>query len=484
MRKSHIITALSINLLVLTVAYVNLLENISVGANIKSAYEEMLNYTYNNYDVKNNVSDEYSVIKETYTQNTNNKSTKDKNNRNLINSGDNPEVGIVITNTSENIHHDDLTIKSNSDIYIYYGEGLKNKKNCGRSISINSGDDYFKSNNIIKICSAGKLKVSDITDAALEGELHIYSESSGLVAVNRINVEKYLYGVVASEMPESFEKEALKAQAVCARTYTYAHLDNDKYKQYNAIMDNTTSYQAYGNSEYSKKIMQAVNETKGEVLSVNNELIDAYYFSTSCGYTTDYKIWGDTKLSYLKSKYVSKNEGVADVSTGDFFNSFIKNTATTYESECPFFRWNVTINGTTIKNKLYEVIGENIGDIKNIKVKKRGSGGIASEILCEGINGTIVLDNQYEIRQVFSPYGYDLKLNDESVRCDMTLLPSAFITVDKVSDAKYKITGGGFGHGSGMSQYGANEMAKAGKKYKEIVTFFYNNVNCGRIDIH
>lgn len=487
MKKKCFIVALLINLIIITVLQINMIDDITVGANIKDKYEEILNYTYNYNSYV--ASDKDNSRKSEEAENIeaqNEKANEDKNTENksdFINTGDNIPVGIVITKSDSNIYHNNLTIKSKGQINLYYGKNYKNKKTFPNGISISLTDNYFDNKNIIKIKSKNKLVISGISEVGLDGSLYIYKEKEGMVVVNNVNVEKYLCGVVASEMPESFEMEALKAQAVCARTYTYAHLENDKYEKYNAIMDDTVSYQAYGESSGSEKIREAVAETKGVVLSEKNQLINAYYFSTSCGYTTDYKIWGDESMSYLKSKYVSVNEGVADVSTGDFFNKFIKNTAATYESACPFFRWNVTINTTTIKNKVYDVTGKNIGDIKSVTVKKRGDGGIASKIVVEGEDGNCILEQQYEIRQVFSPYGYHLNLNDGNVRTDLLLLPSAFITIDQISSTKYKITGGGFGHGSGMSQYGANEMAKQGMKYEEILHFFYSDVNCGNIDI-
>lgn len=398
------------------------------------------------------------------------------------NSDDKTEIGIVITNSSNNIYHDTVSMESEGTINVYYGKNLNSTKSVGNEIAIDSLK-YFKKNKYVKITSDKKINIKNLPNNSYEGDFFVYSKDEGFVIVNKVSVEKYLFSVVASEMPLSFEKEALKSQAVCARTYTYAHLDNDKYKEFDAIMDDTTSYQAYG-KKTDKKIVEAVKSTRGEVLTRNNELINAYYFSTSCGYTTDDRIWGNAKNDYLRSKYVSAKESVIDVSTKDNFNSFIKNNYDAYESKCAFYRWKVTINAETIKSKLYEYKGENVGNIQNIEIAERGAGGIVSKIRIIGEKGSAVITNQNEIRNVFSINGNELKLNDGSVRMDFGSLPSAFFTVDKISNKKYMLTGGGFGHGSGMSQYGANEMAKKGKGYEEILNFFYTDVTCGRIEIH
>lgn len=395
---------------------------------------------------------------------------------------DNTQIGIVVTNGGNNIYHSSISMESEGTIRIYYGKNLNSTKSFNNKITI-SDLKYFKKNKYVKITSDKKITIKNLPNNSYEGDFFIYHESDGFVIVNNISVEKYLYSVVASEMPVSFEKEALKSQAVCARTFTYSHLDNDKYKKYNAIMDDTTSYQAYGKTT-DKKIKEAVKDTRGEVLSTDEGLISAYYFSTSCGYTTDDGIWGRDAKSYLKSKYVSDKENVVDVSAKDNFKNFINNNYDAYESKCSFYRWKVTINSESIKNKIYECKGENIGNIKNVEVRSRGAGGIVSEIVISGEDGSVSITNQNEIRKIFSPQGLELKLNDGSTRTDLTTLPSAFFAVDKVSDKKYQLTGGGFGHGSGMSQYGANEMAKEGMNYKEILEFFYSGVICGYINTH
>lgn len=449
-------------------------------ASLTVAMEKENAKLYNKSGIGNQVEEVITKKIDTKINNISN----EENNKKIIeyDKQDKTEIGIVITGGSNNIYHKSVCIESGGTINVYYGNNLNSTKSVGNKIII---DDlkYFKKNKYIKITSDKKITIKNLPNNNYEGDFFVYSEPEGFVIVNKVSVEKYLYSVVASEMPLSFEKEALKSQAVCARTFTYSHLDNEKYKQFDAIMDDTTSYQVYG-KKTDKKIIEAVKSTRGEVLTKDNELIQAYYFSTSCGYTTDGSIWGSNKKDYLKSKYVSEKDTIVNVSTKDNFRSFLNNNYDAYESQCAFYRWKVTINTETIKNKLYNCKGKNIGEIKKIEIVKHGAGGIVAELKIIGESGSVIVTNQNEIRKIFSPQGYELKLNGGSVRNDLCSLPSAFFTIDKVSERKYLLKGGGFGHGSGMSQYGAHKMAETGKNYKEILAFFYSGVICGRRDTH
>ncbi len=104
--------------------------------------------------------------------------------------------------------------------------------------------------------------------------------------VNELLLEEYLYAVVPSEMPASYPLEALKAQAVCARTYAYARILHAGLPEYGAHVDDSTSYQVYNNILENAQTTKAVRETKGELLYYGEELADTYYYSTSCGYGT------------------------------------------------------------------------------------------------------------------------------------------------------------------------------------------------------
>src|SRR5699024_9658334 len=119
------------------------------------------------------------------------------------------------------------------------------------------------------------------------GHLEVTDEEGGLALVNELYVEDYLKRVVPSEMPPSYEKEALKAQAVCARTFAYEQILGNSYSQYGAHVDDSTNFQVYNNAARDSRTDAAVDETYGQILMYEGEPIEALYFSTSCGVTAD-----------------------------------------------------------------------------------------------------------------------------------------------------------------------------------------------------
>lgn len=138
-----------------------------------------------------------------------------------------------------------------------------------------------------------------------------------------------------------------------------------------------------------------------------------------------------------------------------------------------------------VENAVYRVTGTNLGNVYKIEINSRGEGGIASQITVYGAQSRIVMTNQNQIRKSLISYYSKINLNDGSVRTKMEMLPSAFISIEEAYNngtfAGFKIYGGGFGHGSGMSQNGAEAMANQKMKYKEILKFFYNGIKISDI---
>ena len=109
--------------------------------------------------------------------------------------------------------------------------------------------------------------------------LDVYKrQADGLVLVNDLYLEDYLTKVVPSEMPSSYEKEALKAQAVCARTYAYRQIQGNAYSQFGAHVDDSTNYQVYNNKETDEKTTAAVKDTYGKMLFYEDKAVEAFYF--------------------------------------------------------------------------------------------------------------------------------------------------------------------------------------------------------------
>lgn len=190
------------------------------------------------------------------------------------------------------------------------------------------------------------------------GKIELFREKTGIFVVNELSLEEYLYAVVPSEMPSSYELEALKAQAVCARSYAAKQTENYSYPKYKAHVDDSTSFQVYGNSKEQPKAIRAVDETFKEKVWYNGEVATTYYFSTSCGQTTTAKAWGNQKgksKDYLKSVKVADEQGA-------------------YEKDLPWYRWTAKINEKCLANLICANTKTDIGKLKKVRITKRGPG--------------------------------------------------------------------------------------------------------------
>lgn len=262
--------------------------------------------------------------------------------------------------------------------------------------------------------------------------------------VKEMDVNQYLWGVVAAEMPAGFEEEALKAQAVAARTYAMqrAQWTNQKHPDANvcgdyrccqAYITPEKAAQNWGDKaeENTQKILRAVSGTGNEVILYDNKLISALFHSSSATETVDaVQVWGNS-VPYLVGVKSPEGEGVPNyhsevrVSTEEFKKTFLGAHAEAVLEGDPA-AW----------------FGE----------AERTAGGSVSRITVGGVpvKGT-------EMRTLYG-------------------LRSATFTVE-VSGAEVVFQVTGFGHGVGMSQYGANTMAKEGKNYHDILTWYYTGVS-------
>ena len=254
----------------------------------------------------------------------------------------------------------------------------------------------------------------------------------------KVPFEEYIVGVLAGEMPISFNIEALKAQAVAARSYVMKKMEYNKDKEYDVV--DTVMNQVYLDDEYLKsvwkdnyidninKIKTAVLETHNEYLEYDGEVIDAMFFSTSVGYTENSEEVFTSKLPYLRSVSSTWDEisPVYEVNYTFSLDEFYSKLDIPYQS---------TIKLETIQTT-------STGRIKEIKI---------NDVLFAG--STVVT-----------------KLN----------LKSNHFTINQDGESVY-ITTKGYGHGVGMSQYGAQAMALKGYKYDEILKYYYQGTSIKKI---
>ncbi len=263
--------------------------------------------------------------------------------------------------------------------------------------------------------------------------------------VEELGLDEYLYGVVSSEMPASFEKEALKAQAVVARTYTLYKIINGGKKHGDAnICDSSTCCQAWiskekrlerwkaeNRTEYWNKIVNAVNETKGKMITYNGKPINAFFHSNSGGYTeAPLNVWGGSGYPYLKSVETSGEDAYSQ------YSSKVTFTKKEFEEKIKKAHSNFKID---------------FSKEDCIKIKEYTEGNRVK---------TIQIGN--------------IELSGVEVRNLLGLRSANFkVTIEK-DNIIFEVTG--YGHGVGMSQTGADSLAKQGKNYEEIICHFYSGV--------
>ena len=396
---------------------------------------------------------------------------------------------LVMNNDFAGLYHDTISLQCPSDMTMVQGE-----EECtvaaGEVLNFAHGDELLQAGRIILTPTQGQeIQVRSLNRAqgnpAYGGRLELVDTENGLVLINELYLEDYLKKVVPSEMPSSYEMEALKAQAVCARTYAYMQIQSNTYSEYGAHVDDSTNFQVYNNIETDSRTTDAVLETYGKLLLYDGEPVSAYYYSTSCGTTTDGSVWGGdgSQTPYLKAVTLQPGRRTLDLSSNEEFAAFIKRTdMTAYDSSYPFFRWSVTTNGDILTAHI-----GGVGTVKNIQITERGAGGVAKCMKVTGTDGEKTITGQNAIRAALGDESLTICRNDGKTSTGWKSLPSGFLAIEAAGTnaqgvPEFRIYGGGFGHGAGMSQNGAQGMAKDGMGYEDILKFFYDGVTVSEID--
>lgn len=412
---------------------------------------------------------------------------------------------LLQTSSYGGYYHDFIECGSETAFYISDGVGKTEWKNAGEQVVLTpelvaeyGGRVYLGTEG-----DKGKISLYNVKRAvgvpSYRGTIEVALADNKLLAVNELSLEEYLYGVLPSEMPESFGTEALKAQAVCARSYACNQLLANRYHAYGAHVDDSMNCQVYQNYGETSASVEAVDATFGRVLSRNGECITAYYFSCSYGHTSDsYDIWGESAGTLFEGVLQKAGETPGNLATEKQFEDFLDSEGPWYDSESVWFRWN-TVLGAELNERILLRLQERqqavpdqilikvseqgdemrfeqgevkkFGTLQNIIVAERGDSGIVTKLVLVGSEATYLLQKEYNIRYVLAPMNV-VYLQDGSTSGNMNLLPSAYFVVEKGAN-NFWIRGGGHGHGAGMSQYGAKHLASAGKSFEEILKHYY-----------
>ncbi|MDD6058695.1 MAG: SpoIID/LytB domain-containing protein [Clostridiales bacterium] len=332
-----------------------------------------------------------------------------------------------------------------------------------------------------------------------EGILEVRWHDTGYTLVNQLPFEAYLCAVVPSEMPSSYAPEALRAQAICARSYAYIQLLRADLAEYGAHINDSTSYQVYNKVAATDASRAAVYETAGKILTWQGQPVEAYYFSTSMGYTDTAAVWNvenPESHGYLKSVCLNEAPYEGNLSKEEDFLSYITKPTTGYDSEIKFSRWIAAADYRGKTEQINQILenrmaasaknilnykAEGMGELLGMSVKERSSAGTILTLSLEYEHGEVLVKTEYNIRKVLGCGIQKMVYQDGSQTGEQSMLPSASCAVSLQADGTYLLFGGGYGHGLGMSQNAANGMAKVGMKHEEILRFFYQDVKIEQI---
>ena len=268
-----------------------------------------------------------------------------------------------------------------------------------------------------------------IGDRWYRGRVLLRSQGKGITAVNYVDLEDYLYSVVGAEAIPSWPQDALRAQAVAARTYALYKRNSTKNNLYD--VDTTTATQVYKGlkSEYTTT-HQAVNATAGQVMTYAGKPILAVFHSSSGGHTENVEDIWTSPLPYLR--------GVVD-----------------YDHYSPVFNWNKTVSTSTFNS----LVG-NVGNIKALVPQKTTPQGriVTMKIVGDRSSKNIAGTQMRKILDLRSTL-FRASLNNNNVQ----------------------VSGRGFGHGLGLSQWGSQYLAQNGVNYQQILTHYYTNAQLSQI---
>ena len=413
----------------------------------------------------------------------------------------------VLLLDNDNMFRSDVSLVSDVPVHLYYGE-TETVLEAGNVITASSYANILTTSSVSLVAEDGTSPFyftdnqGNRISPAYAGSMELRMYPEGYTVVNVVDLESYVKGVIPSEVPSSYGMEALKAQAVCARSYAYIQMMHNKYEAYGAHVDDSVNFQVYNKQNQTPETVAAVDETKGQVLSYKGDIIETYYYSTSYGHTGDYEAWNLDKdaYGYLQGVWVRSEENPIDLSDEKSFLDYISNVdSACYESDLKYFRWNTVLDFQGKDETLLHTITDrkehqpeaisyykdasktettdscsNFGSLQAINVVKRNQSGVILELELEFQNGAVSVQSEYNMRAILGCGITNINLLDGS-SVEMSILPSAYISIQAKGDGTYAVLGGGYGHGIGMSQNGAQKLCVQGFDYKRILNYFYQD---------
>ncbi len=308
---------------------------------------------------------------------------------------------------------------------------------------------------------------------------------SKFAMVNVLSLRNYLRGVVPNEMPIKFGLEALKAQTVAARNYAVAPRVK-AYKEFD-LCDSVACQVYFGANTEEELANTAIEQTNGVIAADENfQPILALYSSTAGGYTESYEFaFSDPSTKKFPAENISYLSAVPDKKEFDNLNTdeaaeiFYTSQPESFDDLSPYYRWSKEWSVEELENVLAKTLqvqsktgfvypslekAEDFGHIISIKTLQRGLSGKIIRLEIRTDKNIFIVEKELVIRRCFQKDGISL--------------PSANFVITKIDSQNpvYKFSGGGFGHGVGLSQWGAGKMASLGYTYDEILQHYYSGV--------
>ena len=277
-----------------------------------------------------------------------------------------------------------------------------------------------------------------IGDRWYRGRTHLIPHKGGITAINYVNLESYLYSVIGAEMNGNWPQEALKAQAVAARSYAL-HKRQENSNDFYDLGDNQVWQVYQGIKTESPGTYAAVDGTQGQVLTYNGQVILALFHSSSGGHTENVEDVWSNPLPYLRA--------VPD-----------------FDQDAPVYQWTESFTQTELKQRI-----SGVGNIISMTPEKTTPHGSVITIKVLGDGGVKTLEGT----DITAALGLkSTRFSVSAQKSDGQKIPASF-----------QITGKGFGHAVGMSQWGAYNLARNGYNYQQILLYYYQGSTLAKIDV-
>ncbi len=328
----------------------------------------------------------------------------------------------------------------------------------------------YKLQGPIYISSSEEIKINDINYGK---KFYLSKDSYGTwTLIQKIKFDDYLRGVLPHEIGSNSPLEALKAQAVIARTWALYNSDRFKIDNYHLCI--TTQCQVYKPPLINyNNVNKAIKDTSNIIITYKNKPINSFYHGSNGGISASAsESWQIIDFSYLNSMIDGldslKKAFKLPIQSSDELNKFLEfSDDKVYGSKHSLFRWEKILSGEIIQNNLLknQLIEEKsvLGDLDIID---RGSSGRVTKL-------------EMKLKNVQKP----IVLVKDDIRRILSFLPSNLFTINKLNDNLWLFKGGGFGHGVGLSQSGAIEMAELGFTYEQILNHYYQGTKIKKIEI-